>query len=159
MRSVSLALSGLFLAIAPAVPAMAEPLDAQTAQRFVIGRTFSYSCYEGTVGSGRILKDGSVAGTIQMRGKGKARYVTLPAGTLVVKGEAVCAKLKGMMFQPCFDLEKTSEQSFRGNLAGADRLWCEFQRGGSGRTKLAAQSRRPGAGTERVATTQGDDQH
>ncbi|MFT0859647.1 hypothetical protein [Ancylobacter sp. G4_0304] len=159
MRSVSLALSGLFLATVSAAPALAEPLNAESAQRFVIGRTFSYTCYEGTVGSGRILKDGSVAGTIQMRGKGNARYVTLPAGTLVVKGEAVCAKLKGMAFQPCFDLEKTSEQSFRGNLAGADRLWCQFQRGGSGRTKLAAQTHRQNASTERVATAQADDPH
>lgn len=123
--------------VALTAPASAESLSADAAQRFVMGRTFTYSCYEGTAGSGRILEDGSVAGTIKMRGRGNARYVTLPAGTILVKGEAVCAKLKGLAFQPCFELEKTSKDSFRGNLAGANRLWCEFKRGGSGRTRLA----------------------
>ncbi|MFC6495258.1 hypothetical protein ACFSKM_24005 [Ancylobacter dichloromethanicus] len=125
---------------APMASASAETLTAQDAQRFVMGQTFSYTCYEGTAGSGRIMPDGSVAGTIQIRGKGSARYVTLPAGTIMVRGEKVCAKLKGMAFQPCFELEKTDKVSFRGNLAGADRLWCEFKRGGSGRTRLAERS-------------------
>ncbi|TCK30044.1 hypothetical protein EV667_0129 [Ancylobacter aquaticus] len=127
-------------AVVPMASASAETLTAQAAQRFVIGQTFSYTCYEGTVGSGRIMPDGSVAGTIQMRGKGNARHVTLPAGTIMVRGESVCAKLKGMAFQPCFELEKTDKVSFRGNLAGADRLWCEFKRGGSGRTRLAERA-------------------
>ncbi|QFR34063.1 hypothetical protein [Ancylobacter sp. TS-1] len=126
--------------LAPLAPASADTLSAVEAQRFVMGRTFSYACYEGTVGSGRIMPDGSVAGTVQMRGKGNARYVTLPAGTILVRGEKVCAKLKGMAFQPCFEIEKTSDVSFRGNLAGADRLWCEFKRGGSGRTRLAERA-------------------
>lgn len=140
MRSIFALPATAFAAAFLAVPASAETLTAQQAQRFVMGRTFSYTCYEGTVGSGRIMPDGSVAGTIQMRGKGAARYVTLPAGTILVRGEAVCAKLKGVAFQPCFDLEKTSEATFRGNLAGANRLWCEFKRGGSGRTRLADRS-------------------
>ena len=146
MRPVPALLAAAFLAApvcAPLAPAMADTLTADAAQSFVIGRTFSYNCYEGTVGSGRIMKDGSVAGTVQMRGKGNARFVTLPAGTLQVKGAAVCARLKGVAFQPCFELDKTSEQSFRGNLAGMDRMWCEFKRGGSGRTKLAEQAAKP----------------
>ena len=121
--------------------ASAEPLDAQAAQRFVVGRTFSYSCYEGTVGSGRVLKDGSVAGTVQMRGKGTPRYVTLPAGTVQARDEKVCARMKGVAFQPCFELEKTAADAFRGNLAGFDQMWCEFKRGGSGRTRLVERSR------------------
>lgn len=136
----------------------AETLNPQEAQRFVMGRTFSYTCYEGTVGSGRIMPDGSVAGTIQMRGKGNARHVTLPAGTIMVKERAVCAKLKGMAFQPCFDLEKTSDKSFRGNLAGADRLWCEFKRGGSGRTRLAEQATRGKTATARAKTAQASEE-
>ncbi|MCS0502375.1 hypothetical protein [Ancylobacter mangrovi] len=143
-------------AAAPGASALADPLSAQDAQRFVMGRTFSYTCYEGTVGSGRVLKDGSVAGTIQVRGHGTARYVTLPAGTILVKGEAVCAKLGGLAFQPCFELEKTGATSFRGNLAGASRLWCEFKRGGSGRARLAER------GTNATRTARADqvsDQH
>lgn len=157
MRPVSALLATAFLAapVCTFAPAMADTLTADAAQRFVIGRTFSYNCYEGTVGAGRIMKDGSVAGTVQMRGKGNARYVTLPAGTLQVKGEAVCAKLRGIAFQPCFELDKTSEQSFRGNLAGMDRMWCEFKRGGSGRTKLAARAAKP----RPTETAQAEEQH
>ncbi|WP_246252291.1 hypothetical protein [Ancylobacter pratisalsi] len=153
LPSTHLAAACLFsTGVALASPASAEPLSADAAQRFVMGRTFSYSCYEGTAGSGRILEDGSVAGTIQMRGRGSARYVTLPAGTILVKGEAVCAKLKGLAFQPCFDLEKTGKNSFRGNLAGANRLWCEFKRGGSGRTRLAER----GADVKSTKTAQAE---
>lgn len=144
MRAHTLLMAAALFAapsLLPAASAVAgEAMTVEVAQRFVMGRTFSYSCYEGTSGAGRILPDGSVEGTVQMRGKGNVRYVTLPAGTILVKGEKVCARMKGLAFQPCFDLEKTSEQSFRGNLAGADRLWCEFKRGGSGRTRLAARA-------------------
>lgn len=147
MRLCSALPAAALLAVTAALPmsASAETLTAQEAQRFVIGQTFSYTCYEGTVGAGRILPDGSVAGTIQIRGKGNTRYVTLPAGTIMVRGESVCAKLKGVAFQPCFELEKTDKVSFRGNLAGADRLWCEFKRGGSGRTRLAERAVAPKA--------------
>jgi len=141
MRAHSALMAALCLA-APALvaaPAAADPMDVATAQRFVYGRTFSYTCYEGTAGAGRIMPDGSVAGTIKMRGKGKERYVTLPAGTILVKGDRVCAKVKGLSFQPCFDLDKLSDKAFRGNLAGADRLWCEFNRGAA-RTRLAERS-------------------
>ncbi|WP_371348424.1 hypothetical protein [Ancylobacter sp. IITR112] len=145
MRLCSALPAAALLAATVALPlsASAETLTAQEAQRFVVGQTFSYTCYEGTVGAGRILPDGSVAGTIQIRGKGNTRYVTLPAGTIMVRGESVCAKLKGIAFQPCFELEKTDKVSFRGNLAGADRLWCEFKRGGSGRTRLAERAVAP----------------
>lgn len=150
-------------------PLAAEPLNADAAQRFVVGRTFSYSCYEGTVGSGKVMKDGSVAGTIQVRGTGVPRYVTLPAGTVLAKGESVCAKLKGVAFQPCFELEKTATDSFRGNLAGFERMWCEFKKGGAGRTRLAERGRAPGsevahdvaaaAPTASVTTARIDDAH
>jgi len=47
-------------AVAFAVPALAEPLSAEAARRFVAGKQFSFTCFEGTVGSGRIFSDGSV---------------------------------------------------------------------------------------------------
>jgi len=131
----------LLIAAFAAVPcvAVADSMDAEQARAFVVGRTFSYNCYEGSVGSGRVLADGSVAGTIRVRGQGTARYVELPAGTLKAKGAAVCAKLKGVAFEPCFDLDKVSDTTFRGNLAGFDRMWCEFSRGGNGRKELVAR--------------------
>lgn len=138
-----------FAAILPSAAA-AETLTPKAAERFVLGRTFSYSCYEGTVGSGRILKDGSVAGTIQMRGQGAPRYVTLPAGTVQTTPEKVCAKLKGVSYQPCFELEKTTADSFRGNLAGFDKMWCEFKRGGSGRTRLVERARASSTRTAQI---------
>lgn len=158
MRVVSVGLATALLSCAVA-QADAEQLNADAAQRFVVGRTFSYTCYEGTVGAGKVMKDGSVAGTIQVRGKGNMRYVTLPAGTIQVKGEAVCAKVKGVAFQPCFDLEKTNADAFRGNLAGFDRMWCEFKRGGSGRTRLVENARPKPTSTRTAQATQVDDAH
>ncbi|MBS7544459.1 hypothetical protein [Ancylobacter oerskovii] len=154
MRITTVLLSAAALAAGAAgmsSVASAETLSPQAAERFVMGRTFSYSCYEGTVGSGRVLKDGSVAGTIQVRGKGNARYVTLPPGTVRATPEKVCAKLKGVAYQPCFELEKTAADSFRGNLAGFDQMWCEFKRGGSGRTRLVERSRNGSAGSTKTA--------
>jgi len=57
---------------------------------------------------------------------GPARTVSLPPGTLRVRGEAVCASLQGMAFEPCFYLEKTTERSFRGSWMGF--AYCDFTR-------------------------------
>ena len=35
-----------------------------------------------------------------------------------VKGEAVCASVRGMPFEPCFNLDRTDAQSFRGSVSG-----------------------------------------
>jgi hypothetical protein len=56
------------------------------------------------------------------------RYAALPAGTLQVRGDSVCASLRGMPIQPCFNLEKTSEKSFRGSVQGLGFASCEFTR-------------------------------
>ena len=48
------------------------------------------------------------------------------AGTLRVKGEAVCASLRGMPFEPCFHIEKTDDRSFRGSWMGF--AYCDFTR-------------------------------
>src|SRR5512132_4736821 len=92
-------------ALLAAVPARAEILTLEAARRFVAGKLFAFNCFDGSRGSGRIYGDGSVIGTIQFRGAGSARTVSLPAGTLRVRGEAVCASLQGMAFEPCFYLE------------------------------------------------------
>ena len=44
---------------------------------------------------------------IRMRGAGPARFVALPAGTIQVKSHAVCASVRGMSMQPCFNVEQT----------------------------------------------------
>ena len=149
-NSALLAACAALTVAAITAPASAETLTPDAAKSFVIGRTFTYKCYEGTTGAGRILPDGSIAGTVQIRGQGNTRYVTLPAGTLLTKGPAVCAKLKGVAFQPCFEVEKISETSFRGSLAGFDKMACTFERGGAGRAKLAQRRSKPETTTASV---------
>ena len=65
-----------------AIPAKAEEMRATEARQFIAGKHFSYSCFDGTNGNGRIYADGSVAGYIQPGGSGPRRYVVLPTGTL-----------------------------------------------------------------------------
>src|SRR5436309_15433925 len=101
-----------------AVSARAEVLSPEAARRFVAGKLFAFNCFDGSRGAGRIYGDGSVIGTIQFGGTGPVRSVSLPAGTLRVRGEAVCASLQGMPFEPCFRLEKTDDRSFRGSWMG-----------------------------------------
>ena len=124
MLRVGACLIGLLAAL----PAMAGEMTAEEARRFVIGKTFSYNCFEGTRGQGRVHADGSVVGSIQFQGSGQVRYAQLPAGTLQVKGAAVCASLRGLPFQPCFNLVKVDEQSFRGSISGLGFAACEFTR-------------------------------
>ena len=72
LRSIALT-AGLLAAL----PAMAGEMGADEARRFVIGKMFSYTCFEGTRGQGRVNVDGSVAGTIQFQGSGAVRYAQL----------------------------------------------------------------------------------
>ncbi|MCC6888218.1 MAG: hypothetical protein IT536_06755 [Hyphomicrobiales bacterium] len=109
-------------------PAFAETLGAEAARRVVVGKTFVYNCFDGTRGAGRIQSDLSVAGTIQVRGSGPVRFVQLPPGTLRVKGDAVCAAVRGIPFEPCFNVERTDPQSFRGSIAGLSFAYCDFTR-------------------------------
>ena len=108
--------------------ALAESLDAEAARRLVVGKLFAFTCFDGSRGAGRFYGDGSVIGTIQFRGSGPVRSVWLPAGTLKIKGETVCASLNGMPFEPCFDLNRTDDQSFRGSVLGLDFAYCDFAR-------------------------------
>ncbi|MGB8894032.1 MAG: hypothetical protein WA322_27125 [Pseudolabrys sp.] len=124
----------LTVGLLAALPAVAGEMSADEARRFVIGKMFNYTCFEGTRGQGRINSDGSVAGSIQFQGSGPVRYAQLPANTLQVRGESVCASLRGL--QPCFNLERTSDNTFRGSISGLGFASCEFTRHG-GRTIVA----------------------
>ena len=107
-------------------PALAEPMNADAARRFVIGKVFAYSCFDGTRGAGQIQSDLSVEGTIQIRGTGPIRLVRLPPGTLKVSGRNVCASVRGIPFEPCFNVFKTSSHSFRGSVLGIEFAYCDF---------------------------------
>ena len=105
---------------------IAEELGPEQARAFVVGKLFTYTCFEGTSGMGRIYSDGSVVGTIKIRGQGQTRFAALPAGTIRVDGGLMCAHLAGMPFTPCFRVEKIDYRSFRGSLAGLSFAYCDF---------------------------------
>jgi hypothetical protein len=125
--------------LAAASPAFSQTMNADMARRFVVGKLFAFTCFDGSRGAGRIYGDGSVIGTVQMGGSGPARAMWMPAGTLRVKGEAVCAALKSMPFEPCFNLTRTSDHSFRGAVSGMGFAYCDFTR----RSVVASVSPRP----------------
>jgi hypothetical protein len=47
---------------------------------------------------------------------------------LRVRGESVCASLQGIPFEPCFNLDKMNDQSFRGSVSGFGFAYCDFTR-------------------------------
>jgi hypothetical protein len=110
-----------------AVPAKAGDLSGDEAKRWVTGKLFSYTCFEGTRGQGRVFADGSVIGTIQFQGAGPVRRAFLPANTLQVKGGVVCASLKGLPIEPCFNLTRMDAASFRGAISGLGFAYCDFK--------------------------------
>jgi hypothetical protein len=121
-------LRGVALAAGLLAPAIAGEMGADEARRFVMGKMFNYTCFEGTRGQGRVLPDGSVVGSIQFRGAGQTRYAALPPGTIKVNGESVCAQVRGLPVQPCFNLVRIDNQSFRGSISGLGFAYCEFTR-------------------------------
>jgi hypothetical protein len=145
-------LAVIALGMIASAPAFSEQLRPEEARKFIAGKLFAFNCFEGTRGAGRIFADGSVAGSVQFQGHGPVRYVRLPAGTLQVKPEAVCASVRGMPFQPCFNVNKTDHASFRGSVAGLGFAYCDFNRK-SGRVDLATNARsRPRAETAAVSS-------
>ena len=133
----------LTVGLLAAVPAVAGEMSAEEARRFVIGKMFNYTCFEGTRGLGRVNADGSVTGSIQFQGSGEMRHAYLPPNTLQVRGESVCASVRGLPMQPCFNLLRTSANSFRGSISGLGFAYCDFTR--HGRTTVAHTVQRPQA--------------
>jgi hypothetical protein len=121
-------------------PALAGMMTADEARRFVAGKVFAFTCFDGTRGAGRILDDMGAAGSIQFSGAGPIRHVRLPGNTLQVRGQSVCASLKGVPFEPCFNLDKQDERSFRGSVSGMGFAYCDFRHQGGGHQMLMARS-------------------
>src|SRR6201996_1407334 len=115
-------------ALLATLPAYAGELRPEDAKRFVAGKYFSYTCFEGTRGMGRIQADGSVAGTIQMRGSGPVHPMALPAGTVRVQPDSICASVRGVPFGPCFNVNQIDSKSFRGSISGLGFAYCDFVR-------------------------------
>ena len=138
--------SGVLVVGAIAAPAMAGHLmNANEAKRFVAGKVFAFTCFDGTRGAGRVFEDGGAAGAVQFSGEGPVRHMRLPGNTLQVRGQAVCASIKGLPFEPCFNLDKKSEGSFRGSVSGMGFAYCDSNHQGGRQMLLARAAARPSA--------------
>jgi hypothetical protein len=146
---MSLRIAAALTAMMLAAPAAAQTLKPEEARLFVAGKFFAYTCFEGTRGAGRIFADGSVAGTIQLRGNGPVHHVRLPPNTLRVEQGSICASVQGLPFSPCFNVVKTSNYSFRGSLVGLGFAYCDFER--PGRRVYIARKRTPTPAGEPLA--------
>jgi hypothetical protein len=134
---------GTVLAGATIVPALAGMMNADEARRFVAGKVFAFTCFDGSRGAGRVLDDLGAAGSIQFSGAGPIRHVRLPGNTLQIRGQAVCASIKGLPFEPCFNLEKKDDRSFRGSVSGMGFAYCDFRHQGASQMLMARAVARP----------------
>ena len=136
---LSRSLLGAVISGAMIVPMAAGQLTPEEARQFIAGKYFAFTCFDGSKGGGRIQNDGSVTGTIQLGGTGPVRFARLPVNTIRVGSTAVCASLKGIPFEPCFNLDKTDEVSFRGSVSGMSFAYCDFRKHGN--SMLVARAR------------------
>jgi hypothetical protein len=134
---------GAVTAVVTIVPALAGMLNADEARRFVNGKVFAFTCFDGTRGAGRILDDLGAAGSIQFSGSGPIRNVRLPGNTLQIRGQAVCASIKGLPFEPCFNIDKRDERSFRGSVSGMGFAYCDFRHQNASQMLMARSVSRP----------------
>src|SRR6201985_896856 len=128
---------GTITAGAIITPALAGMMTAEEARKFAAGKVFTFTCFDGTRGAGRILDDMGVAGAVQFSGAGPVRHVRLPGNTLQIRGQAVCASLRGIPFEPCFNLDKQDERSFRGSVSGMSFAYCDFRHQGAAQMLMA----------------------
>src|SRR3954464_1904105 len=105
-------------AVVSASPVRAGEMGGEEARHFVSGKLFNYTCFEGTRGAGRVFSDGSVVGTIQVRGEGPVRGAFVPAGPRKGTSGWVCAAMRGLPIEPCFSLTRNDNNSFRGAISG-----------------------------------------
>jgi hypothetical protein len=123
-----------------ALPAIAGEMTATEARQFVVGKLFTYTCFDGTRGMAQVHNDGSVEGFIQPQGTGLTRYGTMPVGSLRADGGRVCASLPRSIMQPCFYLERTNATSFRGSIVGLGFAYCDFTLHSGAPEKYPAQN-------------------
>src|ERR1700760_3983341 len=131
-------LLGAAFAVAVTAPVLAGPMTADEARKFVAGKVFAFTCFDGTRCAGRVFDDGGAAGAVQFSGSGPQRNMRLPGNTLQVRGQSICASIKGIPFEPCFNIEKNDERSFRGSVSGMGFAYCDFRhQGGRGQMLMA----------------------
>jgi hypothetical protein len=134
---------GAVTAGAMVAPALAGMMNADEARKFVTGKVFAFTCFDGTRGAGRVLDDLGAAGSIQFSGSGPVRHVRLPGNTLQIRGQAVCASIRGLPFEPCFNLDRRDDRSFRGSVSGLGFAYCDFRHQGAAQMLMARAVARP----------------
>jgi hypothetical protein len=134
---------GTITAGAMVIPALAGTMTAEEARKFVAGKVFAFHCVDGTRGTGRILDDLGASGAVQFSGSGPVRHIRLPGNTLQIRGQTVCASLKGLPFEPCFNLDKKDERSFRGSVSGMGFAYCDFRHQGGAQMLMARAAVHP----------------
>jgi hypothetical protein len=135
---------GALTAGAVIAPALAgQIMSADEARRFVAGKVFAFTCFDGTRGAGRVLDDGGATGAVQFNGAGPMRHLRLPGNTLQVKGQAICASIKGVPFEPCFNIDKRDDRNFRGSVSGMGFAYCDFRHQGASQMLMARAVARP----------------
>ncbi len=135
---------GAITASAVIAPALAgQMMNAEEARKFVSGKVFAFICFDGTRGAGRVLDDGGATGAVQFSGSGPVRHMRLPGNTLQVRGQDVCASIKGIPFEPCFNLDKKDERNFRGSVSGMGFAYCDFRHQGAAQMLMARAVARP----------------
>jgi hypothetical protein len=135
---------GALTAVAVVVPAFAgQIMNGEEARKFVSGKVFAFTCFDGTRGAGRVLDDGGAMGAVQFSGSGPMRHMRLPGNTLQVKGQSVCASIKGLPFEPCFNLDKKDDRNFRGSVSGMGFAYCDFRHQGAAQMLMARAVARP----------------
>src|ERR1700737_1237580 len=135
---------GALTAVAVRAPAIAgQIMNGEEARKFVSGKVFAFTCFDGTRGAGRVFEDGGAAGAVQFSGSGPMRHMRLPGNTLQVRGQAVCASIKGLPFEPCFNLDRKDERNFRGSVSGMGFAYCDFRHQGAAQMLMARAVARP----------------
>src|SRR5438105_13345956 len=150
---------GAVTAGAIVAPALAGMMTADEARRFVAGKVFAFSCVDGTRGAGRVLDAMGAAGSVQFNGAGPVRHLRLPGNTLQIRGQAVCASIKGLPFEPCFNLDKKDDRNFRGSVSGMGFAYCDFRHQGGTQMLMARAVARPRSLHPRAQTRSADASH
>src|SRR5205823_12540537 len=150
---------GALAAGAVMAPALAGQMNADEARKFVAGKVFAFTCFDGTRGAGRVLDDGGAAGAVQFAGSGPMRHLRLPGNTLQVRGQAVCASIRGIPFEPCFNLDKKDDRNFRGSVSGMGFAYCDFRHQGGAQMLMARAVARPRSLLPRAQSRSADASH
>jgi len=73
----------------------------------------------------------------QFSGSGPVRPYPVARQYASGRGQAVCASIKGIPFEPCFNLDKKDERNFRGSVSGMGFAYCDFRHQGAAQMMMA----------------------